>query len=392
MTISAAGTLLAAAFLAASQDGPKFPPPGYRLARMDEARFKDWLSRWEKNILADSRNRYCDRAVGEEIAWLMTPFLSGFYHGFMATRDPKWIDLLVDWADSWIRRGVKEPDGCLGWPKAKPEKGDGAAGTKVDNLDDYTADSLLGEAMSLRPVVLMAAEILGNPSLKGKYGAKAAGYLNLAEQVFEKWDRRGAWRDAPGGGCISVVLPFGIDPKDPSKWIGYERRDAPGNGFSHPNNKANHTARWLLALFDATRKPVYRQRAEKWFRLMKSRMKPKDDGQFKIWNYWEPAGPWDRKPDDSPKHWVGVHPNAGYYEIDVEAVVDAYEHGVVFTKDDLDRLVATALGEKRFWTALVPYSPEIQKVFEDRHKPDSWGGLSTAPWYLSLQARLGRSK
>jgi hypothetical protein len=29
----------------------------------------DWLSRWEKNILGDSRNRYCDKETGEELGW-----------------------------------------------------------------------------------------------------------------------------------------------------------------------------------------------------------------------------------------------------------------------------------------------------------------------------------
>ncbi len=49
---------------------------------------------------------------------------------------------------------------------------------------------------------------------------------------------------------------------------------------------------------------------------MKSRMKPKDDGTYEIWNYWQPAGPWDYKADGSPKHWIGVHPNGGYYWVD----------------------------------------------------------------------------
>ncbi|NIA22262.1 MAG: hypothetical protein GWP05_09945, partial [Anaerolineaceae bacterium] len=173
------------------------------------------------------------------------------------------------------------------------------------------------------------------------------------------------------------------------KWTsGYAKRNAPGNGFSHPNNKANYTARWLLAMFDVTGKPVYRKRAEKWFRLMKSRMKLTAGGTYKIWNYWQPAGKWDYKPDGKPKHWVGVHPNKSYYSIDLKGIVDAYEHGLVFTKADIDRLVATALAEKRYWTALAPYSKTIQTYFEANHKPDTWGGLSTTPHYLALQVRL----
>jgi hypothetical protein len=368
--------------------GEAIGPKGSAMTKMDATKFKDWLTRWEKNIVGDSGNRYCDKELAEGLAWLVSPFLEGYYQGYRATKDPKWVERLVDWTDALVKRAVKEPDGYLGWPKAKPAKGDGAAGTQVDNLDDYYADSLLGEAMALRPVVLMAGEILKTPALKAKFGAKAESYLKLAEQIFEKWDKRGAWRDTADGGCISVVLPFGIDAQAPDKWINFDKRNDPGAGFSHPDNKANFTARWLLALFDGTQKPVYKERAEKWFRLMKSRMKLKPEGTFAIWNYWEPAGPWDQKPDGKPKHWVGVHPNGGYYQADLEGIMDAYQHGLVFTKEDVDHLIATALAEKRYWTALVPYSQAIQAKFEESHKPDGWGGLSSTPWYLALQAGL----
>src|SRR5208282_1580842 len=135
-----------------------------------------------------------------------------------------------------------------------------------------------------------------------------------------------------------------------------------------PANKQNLVALWLLAMHEVTGKPVYRQRAEQWWRIMKSRMRLQQGEKFFVWNYWEPAGPWDYKPDGAPKHWVGVHPNAGYYEIDAEGIVDAYEHGLVFDRRDLDRLIATALAEKRYWTALAPYDPAIQKKFEETHK------------------------
>jgi hypothetical protein len=396
----AAGGPLAPAGVAASAPATTLPAHAVTLARMDEARRKDWLSRWQKDIEGDARNRYCDKAMGEEIGWLTTPFLEGFYYGQLATKDPKWAGMLVDWADSWISRGVKEPDGSVGWPKAA------AAGTKVDKLDDYKADSMLGEAMALRPIVLMAGEILKDPALEKKYGAKARGYIKLSEEIFEKWDKRGTWRPTKDGGMITVVLPFGIDEKTGNWTDGFAKRNDEGQGFSHPCNKANLVARWLLAMYDVTQKPLYRDRAEKWFRVMKSRMKAKDNGTFEIWNYWQPAGKWDYKPDGTTKHWVGVHPNEGYYCIDVEAIVAAHEHGIVFTSDDIDRLIATAqAGDlapqpggapakmiKRLWSALAPYSPAIQKRFEESHKPDTWGGLGLTPWYLALQAGLRDAK
>ncbi len=94
---------------------------------LDSALVQDWLARWEKNILGDARNRYCDRELGEEIGWLISPFLNGFYYGYRVTHDPKWVGYLADWADAWINRGVKEPDGFIGWPKS----GTGGAWRKI---------------------------------------------------------------------------------------------------------------------------------------------------------------------------------------------------------------------------------------------------------------------
>ena len=168
---------------------------------LDAALTRDWLARWEKNILGDARNRYCDRELGEEIGWLVSPFLDGFYWGYQATRDPKWVEHLADWGDSWIKRGVKEPDGLIGWPKS------GSGGALAEGL---LTDSLLGEAMGFRPVVLMANEIGRSATLKDKFGARAESWLKLAGQIFDKWDSRGCWREVKEGG-LWVVPAFGLD-------------------------------------------------------------------------------------------------------------------------------------------------------------------------------------
>ncbi len=366
---------------------------------VDAALRKDWLARWEKNILDDSRNRYCDKETGEELGWLVSPFLNGFYYGYLATHDPKWVEALIDWMDSCLKRSVKEPDGFTGWPK-----GDGGGGESKQ----YSADSLLGEAMMLRPVVLMAEEIRRTPALAAKWGDKAQSYVKLAEAVFQKWDSRDCWREVKDGG-LWVVPGYGMD-RQSGKWsAGYAARKT--TGFSNPDNKENHIARCMLALHDVTKKPVYRERAAGWFQLMKSRMRTRQEGKYFVWNYWEPAGPWDYKADGSPKHWVGVHPNGGYYGIDVEGIVAAFEHGVVFTREDVDRLIATnrdfmwnqqVAGAKFqridggepderwknspgvLWTALVPYDATLRRIFLANNQPDSWGGLAATPWFLSL--------
>ena len=184
---------------------------------MDPALAKDWMQRWKQNILATAaRTAIATRKWASRSAGVVSPFLNGFYYGYMATGDREWVDRLIDWTDSVVKRGVKEPDGYIGWPKE-----DGAGDRSVEQ-PRYT-DIEVGDAMFLRPMVLMAGEILKTPALKEKYGAKAEEYLKLSEQMFEKWDSRGAWRETKEGG-LWVVPPFGFDPKT-GKWTdGYEQR------------------------------------------------------------------------------------------------------------------------------------------------------------------------
>lgn len=357
-----------------------------------------WLERWQRHILATAERRYCDREMGEEIGWLVSPFLQGFYHGYLATGDAAWVERFVDWAQSWVRRGLQEPDGYVGWPKAG-----GASTTAVPDL--YT-DNLLGEAMGLRPLALMAQTILRTPALASRYGPCAQAYQELNEHIFEKWDRRGCWRAVPGGG-LWVVAPFGLDPTT-GRWTGgYEERTA--GGFSMPANKQNAVALWLMALHALTGKPVYQERAGLWWQWMKTRMRGARQGRY-VWNYWDPAGAWDWRPDGSARHWIGVHPNGGYYDIDVDGIVTAYEHGLVFEEADVACLIATnrdfmwngqVIGAQFrridggepdprwkhspgcLWRALVPYDQTLREVFEANHDPAGWGGLATTPWYLA---------
>jgi hypothetical protein len=372
---------------------------------LDPALASDWQARWEKNILGELRNRTCDREMGEEIGWVVSPVLYGFYYGWRATGDPDWMLKLVDWGNAWTKRAVKEPDGFVGWPKS------GTGGSVGEDL--YT-DSLLGEAMGLRPLLFAAAKVRRDPALQAKFGASTDRWVQLAENTFDKWIARGCWREVKEGG-VWVVPTFGLDRQTGQWTAAYARRGI--DGFSNPDNKQNLIATWLISLYDVTSKPVYRDHAEKWWRVMKSRMKTRADGKYFVWNYWEPAGPWDYKEDGSPRHWVGVHPNGGYYGIDLDGIVTAFEHQLVFTPDDLQRLIATNRDfmwnqqmkgakfqridggepDERWknspgvlWAALVPHDETLRAIFVANHDPTGWGGLASTPWFLAYaKDRLG---
>ena len=231
MIVLSLGGLVLVAVLCQAQSAPKPAAPAMTLTKMDEAKQKDWLARWDKNITREAKNyRTCDRAVGEDIAWTMTPIMDGFFYGYMATRDTKYVDLWVDWTDSLIKRAVKEPDGYVGWPGKDPH------GTQVDNLDRLFGDSMLSDAMVFRSIVRMSGEVLKTPRAKEKYGAKAESYLKLAEQLYEKWDKRGGWRETKDGGNISVVLYYGLD-KDGNWTAGPEAETRPQSGLLAPGQQ-----------------------------------------------------------------------------------------------------------------------------------------------------------
>ena len=77
--ISVAGTLWLAVCCSAMSASEEVVTQEDRspMVKMVDAKYGDWIARWEKNITGDARNRYCDKAMGEDIGWLMTPFMDG---------------------------------------------------------------------------------------------------------------------------------------------------------------------------------------------------------------------------------------------------------------------------------------------------------------------------
>src|SRR5262245_29778639 len=120
---------VALGFLCLVGIGPSYKAPATStqvnfqpLVKMDDAKFADWLLLWKSNILDNVSHDYCTKEMGEDMGWLMLPMLKGFYYGYLATGNLIWPDLLLTCTDSWMKRGITEPDGFVGWPKV------GAAG------------------------------------------------------------------------------------------------------------------------------------------------------------------------------------------------------------------------------------------------------------------------
>ena len=363
MIVLCVGGLMLAAALCQAQpivEGDTYPGPlpagwGMTITEMPTGTsttagsLQEWLTDWNANITGtDTGYRTCATAMGEDLDWLLTPPLEGMYYGYMATGNTKYVDMFADWTDTFLARAVIEPDGYPGWPAADASGTSQTAPGLQANLYNDIADSMLGDAAAFRVIALMAYQMINNPALQATYGTKGQAYLNYAETIYDKWMARGGWQATTVNGVngeISVVMPQGVNSATaPTLWTTYSTNPMLG-AASHPCNKANEVARWMLAMYDVTGEQRYLTHAAKWFTLMKSRMSPATDSRCSgdgygndLWNYWEPAGPWDY---NNGVAWEGVfqHPNNGYYEVDSTAIVEAYEHGVVFTHDDINNLI-----------------------------------------------------
>jgi len=135
-----------------------------------------------------------------------------------------------------------------------------------------------------------------------------------------------------------VTLPYGMDKTTRSGSITTPGTKRPR--FSHPI-QGDNVARWMLALWDVTGKAEYKDRAEEVVHVPQGPDAAPGGWHLQDLNYWQPPGRGLQEGRLDQACPMG-HPKALYYEIDLDGIVDAYEHGLVFTKADIDRLIDTA--------------------------------------------------
>ena len=175
----------------------------------------------------------------------MQPFLDTFYYGYMLTKDTKWIDKEIEWADALINRGVKEPDGYIGWPSTN------AGDTKVDGLDQFDTDSMVADAMVLRPIVLLSKEILTTPATcGGEVWREGGGLHQILRKDLRKMGqpRRLAGKQGQGAGS---GLPSSAASMVTAR-IGARVRSAtmPGRDLPSRTIRRTRSGRRMLAMFD----------------------------------------------------------------------------------------------------------------------------------------------
>lgn len=273
---------------------------------------------------------------GGEIAWGESYQLSALVERFDATRDAKYAGLIVKLSD-WIAQSRDDRQNLR--DEFRDKVGRAWSSTNYSKGKRYTWAVHTG--MIAAPMAKFAAIVRTDPKLRPNWRTEADRTLQCATEAVAVHDAD--FREGPGkseGRLESLFLEKHL-----------------------PLNMQNALARAWLAIDDATGKSHYRERARRLAQFMKNRMRTLEDGAA-VWAYWPPLdGPGDSFEDIS------------HASINVDFMVQCYEHGLVFTKEDLERVRNTLL----------------QRVIQPDHRvTDTVGGGSKFDHYRHAPLRWGR--
>lgn len=293
---------------------------------------------------------------GEDFAWHAAYGMNGFLDRYEATGDTVFLDWGVKYYDALIARMAEGPDGYKGWIGP------------FEYNDKYWCDAHVSDAILFEGILNFGFTVTRDPTLQQKYGAKVRQYVELAKkEVIGKWDARGTWHEDGPFGVYVAWDKYGM-PSQYKNWT-VKQECATHSSLSLPFNKQMDVGVVALRIWQITGEAKYKQRAEKIFGFMKSRMQKYKDRYH--WNYFEPGGQWDlaEGPEHS-RHWVGVHPERNYQTGEVASILTAYNAGIVFTAEDIQGIVNTNL--KMMW------NQDRQKPLFANSNADLKGEVTTA--------------
>jgi hypothetical protein len=275
-------------------------------------------------VLADSDEVYF---------WIMGDKLISLMDAYHYSHDPAFLDAYVPLQQNVLSQRYIDAD--------KPEW-DGWFAYKSNGDTPSGAPELDHESLVYYvPALMFVQEVRADPALKDKYGKQADDWLADVQRSIWAWDKRGCWHDfGDGTGWYSFPTEH-PDPKT-GQMIAVEAKDS---GAVFPYNKVHQLDQAMTLAYRITGDDAYRQRMEKTAKFFKAHWR--SDDKHVEWNYRDFTFPGDYVSgvmgQGPTKAGAFVHPHFSYYILDSNDIVWLYDVGIVYTKDDIDKLLQTNL-------------------------------------------------
>jgi hypothetical protein len=270
---------------------------------------------------------FIQNAKGEDFCWNARVNMDQFITNYNLTKNTEWLDAGIKYYDWLLARRDNDPEGYKGW----------IGPYEFDRR--YIQDALVGEAILMTSILDFCVLAREDPALNKKYGDKIKVYVETANNdFFDKWDKRGCWvDDGPFGAYIEFSKYLKPDLKE---WFTPE---GSRGGTSHPFNKQMEVGQVSLRLYRITGEKKYKDRAVKIYFTAKSHFQYFDNHY--CWNYKDPLVPADVDvARNNTRHWCDVHMWWAQYQAgEVSKIVEAYNYGIVFDKQDIQRIINTNL-------------------------------------------------
>ena len=272
--------------------------------------------------------------TGEQVGWNWNWYLNQLMDQCRKTPTEEWLQPTERILNTMFDKMSEGYDGYKGF-----------VGPFIYNENEYWCDVHVSDAILTGHALTFAMIIHDRPELQAQYGESCKRFIALARKdLIEKWDTRKTFvDDGPFGGYRDGTMY--CKPGDMKNWFELDSARTDNKAPSLPFNKSLDMAYCMLQLYYLTGETPYKDQATKIYNRVKAGMNRFDGGY--TWNYWEPVSPRDIL-ETAPgrydlTHWVGTHPYRDYQLGEVEKILFAYDMGVTFTGDDMQRLVNTNL-------------------------------------------------
>jgi len=309
--------------------------------------------------------------------WLMSARLVPLMKAYAYSKDPAFLEAFVPLMEQVLSQRYVHPTKPE-WSAWWPYKDGDATAILIDH------DAIL----HFVPVLMFVQEVRSDPKLREQYGATAEGWFKDVERSIRAWDKRNCWHDlGPMGGWYTNMTHV-----PDTKTGRLVKRTSIHAGGTTPYNKIHALFEALSLAYRLTGDPWYRERIEKCCTFFQRHWRV--DAKHAEWNYRDHEFPGDfvsgAVGKGRTRTGAFIHPKGGYYALDVQGTVTAYDLGVFYSRKHIEKLLQTNLefmwmGDQKdpkfrkisgtykaegkydkgyLWTALAHFSPKVRDLWK----------------------------